>query len=132
MELMEKIMELASMLGDSIKESDEIKRLNAAEEAYKADPDLQRKVTEYNVQTLAMTEEYKKTDKDMEVIDAIEKRINVLYQEITELPVMQEYTAAQEAVNGLMEKVNNEIQFRITGEKPSSCTHDCSTCGGCH
>ena len=132
MELMEKIMELASMLGDSIKESDEIKRLNAAEEAYKADPDLQRKVTEYNVQTLAMTEEYKKADKDMEVIDAIEKRINVLYQEITELPVMQEYTAAQEAVNGLMEKVNNEIQFRITGEKPSSCTHDCSTCGGCH
>ena len=131
MELNEKIMQLAAMLGDAIKETEEIKRLNAAEAAYKEAPELQQKVTEYNVQTLAMTEEYKKADKDLEVINAIEARINTLYQEITELPVMKEYTAAQEAVNELMQKVNNEIQFRITGEKPSECTHDCSTCGGC-
>ena len=132
MELMDKIMELAAMLGDALKETDEVKRLSAAEAAYKTDGTLQGKITEYNVQTLAMTEEYKKPEKDMEVIEAIEARVNTLYREITELPVMTEYTASQEAVNALMEKVNNEIQFRITGEKPSSCTHDCSTCGGCH
>ena len=132
MEINEKIMEIAALLGDTIKETEEVKRLNAAEEAYKEDTELQKKVTEYNVQTLAMTEEYKKPDKDLEVISAIENRLNTLYTEITTLPVMVEYTAAQEALNELMNKVNNEIQFRITGEKPSYCTHDCSTCGGCH
>ena len=27
---------------------------------------------------------------------------------------------------------NQTITFAITGEAPSGCTHDCSTCGGCH
>ena len=28
--------------------------------------------------------------------------------------------------------VNGEIRFCITGERPETCTHDCSTCAGCH
>ena len=34
------------------------------------------------------------------------------------------------AVNELMETVNNTIMFNATGK--TACTHDCSTCGGCH
>ena len=32
--------------------------------------------------------------------------------------------------DGDLDKLNNTITFEITGEMPSSCTHDCSTCGG--
>ena len=32
----------------------------------------------------------------------------------------------------LMNAVNATITSNITGELPSSCTHNCSTCGGCH
>ena len=39
---------------------------------------------------------------------------------------------AQAAVNNLMNAVNNTIMFAITGEMPAGCTHDCSSCGGCH
>lgn len=129
-----KIMELAAELGRAIKEDARLTRMNAATEAYKADADLQYKMAEYNVQTLALTEEYKKEEKDMEVIHAIEQRINALYEEITNLPVMIEYNAAQEEVNAFMNHVNEEITFQITGERPSddACTHDCSTCKGCH
>ncbi len=129
-----RIMELAAELGRTIKEDDRLKRMNAATEAYKADADLQYKMAEYNVQTLALTEEYKKEEKDMEVIHAIEGRINALYEEITNLPVMIEYNAAQEEVNTFMNHVNEEITYQITGERPedSACTHDCSTCKGCH
>ena len=42
------------------------------------------------------------------------------------------FVEAQKAMNALMTLVNNEIKFAITGERPSECTHDCSTCGGCH
>lgn len=131
---MDRIMELAGELGRAIKEDERLKRMNAATEAYKNDAELQYKTAEYNVQTMALTEEYKKEDKDMEVIHAIEQRINTLYDEIAALPVMIEYNAAQEAVNAFMNCVNEEITFQITGERPSEsgCTHDCSTCKGCH
>ena len=132
---MDQIMELAAQLGRAIKEDARIKRMEAATEAYKNDSHLQYKMTEYNVQTLALTEEYKKDEKDMEVIHAIEMRINALYEEISKLPVLMEYNEAQEAVNAFMNCVNEEITFQITGERPSEesgCTHDCSTCKGCH
>ena len=29
-----------------------------------------------------------------------------------------------------MQEVNAEITYNITGQRP--CSHDCSTCGGCH
>ena len=34
----------------------------------------------------------------------------------------------------LMKLVNDEINFEVTGERPgqSSCSGNCSTCGGCH
>ena len=35
------------------------------------------------------------------------------------------------AMNKLMTEVNAEIKFCITGER-EDCTHDCSTCRGCH
>ncbi|MBO4229257.1 MAG: YlbF family regulator [Clostridia bacterium] len=127
----ETILEYATLLGDAIKGTEEIARLSAAQQAYQSDEELKAKITEYQVQTAAMTEEYKKPEKDYEVIRAIEERVNSLYQEISGLPVMIEYQAAQEAVNELMNLVNNQIQFRITGERPSSCTHNCETCGGC-
>ncbi|MBP3919836.1 MAG: YlbF family regulator [Clostridia bacterium] len=132
--MMDRIMELAGELGRAIKEDARLKRMNAATEAYQSDADLQYKMAEYNVQTLALTEEYKKEEKDMEVIHAIEQRINTLYDEISKLPVMVEYNAAQEEVNAFMNHVNEEITFQITGERPSesNCTHDCSTCKGCH
>ena len=98
--------------------------------------DLDPEINIYYVQTLALTEEYKKDEKDMEVIHAIEMRINTLYEEISKLPVLIEYNEAQEAVNTFMNCVNEEITFQITGERPSDeasgCTHDCSTCKGCH
>ncbi len=129
---MSTIMELAAQLGRAIKEDDRITRMNAATKAYNEDNDLQYKMMEYQVQNTALTEEYKKPEKDMEVIHAIELRINSLYDEIINLPVMVEYNAAQEAVNQFMNEVNEEITFHITGERPSNCTHDCSTCAGCH
>ena len=42
------------------------------------------------------------------------------------------FASAQQAMDALMADVNAEIKFCITGERPSTCTHDCSTCSGCH
>ena len=122
------VMELAAMLGQEIKKDPRVVALQEAEKAYTEDRTLQTLMVEYNAQSTALTEEYKKPEKDAEFIKRIEARINEIYHEITENPVMLAYQAAQEVVNEFMNDVNAEISYQITGQRP--CSHDCSSCGG--
>ena len=124
------IFEIAEMLGKTLKEDERLKRLDAAKQAYEKDATLGKALIEYEVQQKAMENEMVKPERDMQLIDMIQKRIDTLYKEITESPVFVELNAAQTVVNDLMNAVNSTIMYNITGEIPSSCTHDCSTCGG--
>jgi len=121
------VMEIAAMLGAKIKEDPRIVRLNNARANYEQDANLITAMVEYNAQQTALTEEYKKAEADKEIISAIEKRLEELYNTITTSAAFIEYNAAQEEVNAFMNEVNEEITYQITGERP--CTHDCSTCG---
>ena len=126
------IFELAAELGRALKEDDKLVRLDQAKKAYEEDHDLQKKMIEYEVQQKAMQLEITRDERDTLLIDNIQKRIDTLYREIMEHPIFVELNDAQAEVNELMNAVNQTITFQITGETPSSCTHDCSTCGGCH
>lgn len=125
------IFELAAELGKALKEDEKLVRLDTAKKSYEADEDLQKKMVEYEVQQKALQGELTREERDTLFIDTIQKRIDTLYHEIMEHPVFVELNEAQSDVNELMNAVNNTITFHITGETPS-CTHDCSTCGGCH
>ena len=126
------IFEIAAALGEALKEDGKLVRLDAAKKAYEADGDLQKMMVEYEVQQKALQGEITREERDTLFIDTIQKRIDLLYRSIMEHPVFMELNEAQAEVNELMNAVNNTITFHITGEEPSSCTHDCSTCGGCH
>ena len=125
------IFELAAELGKALKEDEKLKRLEAAKKAYEADSALQKYMVEYEVQQKALQGEITKEERDTVFIDVIQKRIDELYKLIMENPIFAELNEAQADVNELMNAVNNTITFNITGEIPSSCTHNCSTCGGC-
>ena len=126
------IFEIAAELGKALKEDERMKRLEAAKKAYESDPELQKMMVEYEVQQRALQGEITREERDTLFIDNIQKRIDTLYNNIMTHPVFAELNEAQAEVNELMNAVNNTITFNITGETPSSCTHDCSTCGGCH
>ena len=121
-----KVMELAVALGNAIKEDERIKKMDAAKKAFDESTEVQNLMFEYNAQRVALTEEYKKGETDNDIIEAINNRIEQLYNAIVSHPVYVEYTATQEEVNKFMNEVNGEITFTITGERP--CTHDCSSC----
>ena len=121
------IMELAAELGKAIKADERITKMNEAREAYEKDEDLQKLMLEYNVQQTALAEEYKKEQVDPAIIDAIEARLDAIVKEVTEKDVFVALNEANEAVNALMQEVNGEIEFNITGQRP--CTHDCHSCG---
>ena len=123
------VMELAAELGKAIKEHDVYKKYLAAKEVYDSNNELNSKIMEYSIQQKALADEAGKQNRDTELMDQIQKRVDVLYKEICEDTSFLAVNEAQDAVNELMNSVNQTITYNITGESP--CTHDCSTCSGC-
>lgn len=126
------IFELAAELGRTLKEDKRLVALEEARKAYEEDERVAKLMTEYEVQQKAMQNEAMKDEREDVLIKMIQDRIDALYDEIVATEAYRNLEAAQNEVNKLMELVNTTITFQITGEQPSSCTHDCSSCGGCH
>ena len=130
---MTKIIELAHNLGEEIAKSDEIKNLNEAKSAFDSDADLQAKMSEYEAERMLLGQEFAKSENeaDEKAIANLRARISELTAEISKNPKYIAFAEAQNDLNKLMASVNAEIKFCITGERPTECTHDCSTCKGC-
>ena len=124
------MMEVANQLGKIIKESDIYRELDIAKEEYDNSEHIKQYMQEYQVDRQALENAAAQENPETLVIETLQNRLDELYKLITEDPVFVRLTNAQNAVNELMEQVNNEITFAITGQRP--CTHDCSTCHGCH
>ena len=131
---MTKIIELAHLLGEEIAKSEEIRTLEAAKNAFQSDEPLQKMMQEYDVERRALGAEFAKNaeESDKTVIENLQKRLEKLSAQIMKNDNYANFAAAQQAMDALMADVNAEIKFCITGERPSTCTHDCSTCAGCH
>lgn len=126
------IFEIAELLGKTLKKDERLIKLEEAKKEYEANTELKKMMVEYEVQQKALEHEALKSEKDTQLIDIIQDRINALYKSIVEHPAFVALNDAQMAVNELMNSVNNTIMFNITGELPNDCTHNCSTCSGCH
>ena len=131
---MTKIIELAHALGCEIAISEEIKNLEAAKAEFESDSELQNKMNEYEAERMLLGQEFAKdpSETDQRAIADLRARIEQLSSEIGSNPKYIKFAEAQRAMNSLMAEVNAEIKYCITGERPSDCTHDCSTCKGCH
>ena len=126
------IFELAAKLGQALKEDARLIALDKARKAYEEDEQIMKMMMEYEVQQRAMQNEAMKEERDEAILEMIQSRIDTLYDEIVASESYKALEAAQNEVNELMNKVNTTITYNITGEEPSGCTHNCSTCGGCH
>ena len=131
---MTKIIALAHDLGEEIAKSEEIKNLEAAKAEFQTNAELQEKMSEYEAERILLGQEFSKnpSEADAKAIADLKARIEELSGEISKHPSYIKFAEAQNAMNALMAEVNAEIKFCITGERPSDCTHDCSTCKGCH
>ena len=130
---MTKIIELAHKLGVEIANSEEIKRLNETKEAFDSNAELQAKMSEYEADRVLLGQEFSKPDSEIDekAVADLRARIEELTREVSKDPIYIAFAEAQQGMNKLMADVNAEIKFCITGER-DNCTHDCSTCSGCH
>ena len=124
------IFELASELGRAIGQDERMIRMTKAKEAYESSEKIGNLMMEYGIQQQALTTMGDSEQIDTDALTRIQDRIDEIYAEITTDPIFKELDEAQNAVNALMETVNNTIMYNATGKTP--CTHDCSSCSGCH
>ena len=131
---MTKIIELAHALGEEIAKSEEIKNLESAKAAYESDAELQNMLSEHETDRKLLMEEFSNPNNapDERAVADLKARMEELGRLILANPNYILLAEAQRAMDTLMRDVNDEIKFCITGERPEHCTHDCSTCGGCH
>ena len=110
---MTKIIELAHTLGLAISESDEIKALEIAKEAYETDADLQAKLAEYETDRKLLTEEFIKEDNDTkeQTVAKLREHMEALAAEIVVNEKYVAFTQAQDALNALMAEVNPRHAF---------------------
>lgn len=119
-------------LRKALAESDELKAYNAAKEAYNNDAELTKLITEYNVQASLLETEGQKPEeeRDNSVIESLSARLRELYDTISESKTLNLMREAESDLSAIVSEINNAVQHTI--EPESACTHDCSTCGGCH
>lgn len=126
---MTEIIEKAKELGALLQSSEKVQKYAAAKAAYDCDEEVQKLVMEFNMHRMTLQN---LDDQDPDRTAEIEERIKGVYGKIMENEKMRAMQETGKAVEELLGQVNSVISYYVTGEEPSSCTHDCSTCGGCH
>lgn len=113
--------------------TEELKAYNEAKKAYDADEELNKLINEYNVQAALLETEAKKPEeeRDASVQEKLGARIREIYDLISENKSLAKMREAEQALSFIVSEINNAVHFTIEPEA-ANCTHDCSTCGGCH
>jgi len=125
LEIFNKVREL----GEMIQASDEMKAMKMAEVEQENSEDARRELGVYNTNRIALAKDMQSGKISRE--EAVEKN-NAAFEELcAKAPAVKAYIDAKKTFDGMVEQINQILNYYITGVDPS-CTHNCSTCGGCH
>lgn len=123
------IEETICQLGCLILNTEEYKAMQEAESVYQKDESLAALVREFEVNRTRLLGARAQEAPDEATIADLQNRLQAIYEQIEANEKMKKYQAATAAFEELMKSVLSGIQNAVFGE---SCTHDCSTCSGCH
>ena len=126
---MNEVLDKTRELGVLIQASEQMKNMKNAEILQANDDKAQELMKEYNLARLNLARDMQAGKISRE--EAVKKN-NEAFDDIVERSdTIKKYIAAKKEFDTLVNQVNQILNFYITGQDPN-CTHDCSTCGGCH
>ena len=132
------LIALARQMGHAIQDEKAYKDLRAAQTDADNDKELQDLIGEFNLKRMAINNEACKEERDEEKLKTLNEEMRSSYTKIMSNEKMIAYNDAKTAFDTVMQRVMAIITQSAEGEDPDttdfspSCTHDCSTCGGCH
>lgn len=127
-------------LGKEIQKDARFEAIQAAAAKNDANEELQKQMQEMQLLSLKYQQEAGKADEaDNERITKLQEDYQNLYEQIMQMESMQEYSAAAAQMEQMAQYISKMIGLFFDGADPETCeipeencTHDCSTCGGCH
>lgn len=131
------IIEMTRELGKALQNDDRYTAYVLAKQANDNDAVLQALINGFENMRLQLNEELAKDDKDTERIKELDEGIKSNYKQIMENKNMIVFTAAQNALEALINNMQQIITMCANGENPDTCepstgcTGSCATCGGC-
>ena len=133
------VIKLARELGAALQADARYEKLMQARKVNDEDEELQNLIGEFNMIMLKAQQEAEKEEKDEAKMQEYNEQYVAAYQKIMANENMAAYQAAQSELEAVVNTVNGIIAMSLNGEDPmtcdpdaQNCTHDCSTCGGCH
>ena len=120
----DEIIKMAFELGSAISQSAEIDALKAMQVRLSEDPEASALITRY--QEARDKADHKLKD-GLLVTPTEENHLEVLQQQLSSNPIVQELIQVQEKFNNLMQGVYFALNQAISEQE---CSSDCSSCGG--
>lgn len=135
------VIQATRELGKAIQNDERYKAYITAKEANDKDNELQQLIGEFNLKRENLQLEMSKSEdqQDQEKLQRFNRELQECYERVMSNKNMANFAIAKNAFDSLLQQVQGIIGLCCDGEDPdtcqyrvSSCTHDCSTCGGCH
>ncbi len=126
---MNEVLDKTRELGVLIQASEQMKNMKNAEILQANDDKAQELMKEYNLARLNLARDMQAGKISRE--EAVKKNNEAFDYIVEKSDTIKKYIAAKKEFDTLVNQVNQILNFYITGQDPN-CTHDCSTCGGCH
>lgn len=123
------LLEKAHELGEMIQESPEMQALKAAEAAQEEDTEAQELLKAFNLKRMNLVRDMQAEKITRE--EATKLNSEAFSEMVEGSATIKAYVEAKKDFDAVVQQINGIINFYITGQDPN-CTHDCSTCGGCH
>ena len=131
------VIELTRELGKAIQQDDRYIAYNLAKQVNDNDSELQADIERFSQLRSDLNKAMSEENKDGDKLQKIDEELKAVYQKIMSNKNMLVFNAAQQALEGLINNVNQIISLCANGEDPDTCqpstgcTGSCSTCGGC-
>ena len=128
---------MARELGKAIQQDDRYIAYNLAKQVNDNDSELQADIERFSQLRSDLSKAMSEENKDGDKLQKIDEELKAVYQKIMSNKNMIVFNAAQQALEGLINNVNQIISLCANGEDPDTCqpstgcTGSCSTCGGC-
>ena len=126
---MNEIIEKTRELGEMIQASEEMKNVKNMEILQENDDKAQELLKEFNMQRMNLARDMPSNKITRE--EAIKKNNEAFDDMLSKSETIKKYIEAKKEFDALVNQVNQILNFYITGQDPN-CTHDCSSCSGCH
>ena len=123
------IFEKTRELGEMIENSEEMKRLKIAENLQAEDEKAQELFGEFNLKRMNLAKDMQEGKISQE--EAIKKNNEAFGEMLEKSDLIKDYIDAKKEFDQMISKINGILNYYITGQDPN-CTHNCSTCSGCH